>query len=470
MSRRTLLGVGSAIALALLANHARDADAKAAETAGWTTAYRPGAVDAKGRRLGGTEVRALVPFAGKLYAGLGYWMDSDKGDPGAQVLALGGADEPWRVDLQLDEVLPSGPRAGTRRYSTIGALDALTLTTDGTGARLPAPVRLLAAGPWSRAPRTDVFVRGERSGWERTTLGLARGNVRSLTQHVDRQTGVSRAFAGAAPLGIFSATYDPAAQRLVWSTAPEAWFTSGDRDDAPAEDWRVMSFTEWRGLLFATVGPCVYVRQDGPSPAWEQVYRATFPPDINMKGNGGLRGLTTIKNPAGPGEVLLVTAGGPTARVLRIDPAHAFAELVDQDVVALLSSAWHAPVGGALLAYNEMTPVSDPRTGEPVLLLGLQAWMGPQVSTPSPTWWRYHASATYLVRHADGRYEVRAMEDPTVAPLPRVAVRTMAIAPFAPGVLYAGGFDANAHPVHDTAWAFRAPLATVLGPASSAAP
>src|ERR1700722_14060619 len=145
MSRRTLLGVGSAIALGLLANHARDADAKPAPaaTAGWTTAYRPGAVDAKGQRLGGTEVRALVPFAGKLYAGLGYWMDSDKGDPGAQVLALGGVDDPWHVDLQLDEVLPSGPRAGTRRYSTIGALDTLTLTTDAKGARLPAPARLL---------------------------------------------------------------------------------------------------------------------------------------------------------------------------------------------------------------------------------------------------------------------------------------------------------------------------------------
>jgi hypothetical protein len=88
----------------------------------------------------------------------------------------------------------------------------------------------------------------------------------------------------------------------------------------------------------------------------------------------------------GRGEVLLVTAGGPEARVIRIDPERGSEAAVEQDVMALLSSAWHAPVGGVLLAYDHMTRVSDPRTGEPVLLLGLQARLRGRQSATVPTW------------------------------------------------------------------------------------
>jgi hypothetical protein len=77
------------------------------------------------------------------------------------------------------------------------------------------------------------------------------------------------------------------------------------------------------------------------------------------------------------------------------------------------------------------------------------------------------ATAKYLVRHADGSYDVYSMEDPTLpkAP-PRVSVRTMAISPFPEdqgAVVYAGGFDCNNTPVHDTAWALRGSPATALG-------
>jgi hypothetical protein len=35
-------------------------------------------------------------------------------------------------------------------------------------------------------------------------------------------------------------------------------------------------------------------RSDGPAPVWKKVYTADFPADVNMRGNGGLRGMTAI--------------------------------------------------------------------------------------------------------------------------------------------------------------------------------
>jgi hypothetical protein len=46
-----------------------------------------------------------------------------------------------------------------------------------------------------------------------------------------------------------------------------------------------------------------------------------------------------------------------------------------------------------------------------------------------------------------------------------VAVRTLAVSPFpadADGMIYAGGFDCDDVPNHDSAWALRAPLSTAL--------
>jgi hypothetical protein len=289
------------------------------------------------------------------------------------------------------------------------------------------------------------------------------GNARSFAQHVDSVTGVARAFAGSSPLGITSGVYDVASSSLRWDAAPEAWRRRDGRDDAPSEDWRVMGFAECDKRLFATIGPAIYERRDGPSPTWERVFSASFPKGFDIKGNGGLRGIACVPRKDGREEIL-VAAGGPEARVIRVDPSHGFASVVDQDVIELLSKTWRAPVTTALLAYNHIDSVEDPATGERALLLGLQAKIHRDADTAIPLWNGRPSAATYLVRHADGRYDVRTMEDPTLtAPPPRVAVRTMAVAPWDPSILYAGGFDANRKAVEDTAWALRAPVSVVFG-------
>ena len=79
----------------------------------------------------------------------------------------------------------------------------------------------------------------------------------------------------------------------------------------------------------------------------------------------------------------------------------------------------------------------------------------------SSVWHGFRAGATVLVRHADGTYDVLDLEDAALPkPPPRVAVRTLALSPFPSeeGIVYAGGFDANDLPAHDTAWALTGPL------------
>lgn len=441
-------------------------DASAAP--GWTTSYAAGAVDATGHLMEGTELRALVPFDGKLYAGIGYWEDTSARDPdlpGAQVLALDAPDASWQVDLEVDDRVDGGATAGERDNFAVSTLDSFTLTTDGSGAPLSPPARVLAMSSWSRTPGAHIWVRTATDPtWVATVLpGDTPAQGRSFGEHVDSVTGVDVALFGS-DFGIGTGAFDSTSGTVQWSTATEPWYSNGTRNDAPPSTWRVMSFVECNGVLYATVGAALYQRQDGPAPVWKKVYSHTFPPGFPIGADGGLRGAYAIPNPHGTGQVILTTADGS---VIRIDPNSDFSETVDEDVTALLSTTLGTPVGYVLLNYNHMTPAIDPGTGESVLLIGLEARPKPPVPPSVRLWNGYGAAATYLVRHANGSYDARTMEDPALAPPPpRVSIRTMAISPFQADqaqVVYAGGFDCNSFPAHNTAWALRGSLGLALG-------
>ena len=72
--------------------------------------YAAGSRDEAGRFAGGTEMRLLVPHAGRLYAGNGYWEDrpGPEGLQEAQILVLDTPGGRWRVDHAFEERLPSG--------------------------------------------------------------------------------------------------------------------------------------------------------------------------------------------------------------------------------------------------------------------------------------------------------------------------------------------------------------------------
>src|SRR5437763_9643528 len=72
--------------------------------------YAAGSRDEAGRFAGGTEMRLLVPYAGRLYAGNGYWEDrpGPGGLQGEQIRGLGTPRGRWRGGHVFAETVASG--------------------------------------------------------------------------------------------------------------------------------------------------------------------------------------------------------------------------------------------------------------------------------------------------------------------------------------------------------------------------
>jgi len=411
--------------------------------------------------IGGTEARALVTFDKRLFAGIGYWMDTETENPalpGAQVLRLDASDSEWKVDLELSDRTPRGER----EYLAISTLEKVRFDTDSGGAELPEPVDLLLASVWKRGVGLDVFSRRTGSAfqpWIKIPIAgqgeTRRGTqVRSFALHRDRVTGIDMVFAGASN-SIFVGAYSRSQQRIVWSPATE-W--QQDFVGRPAAAGRVSSFAECNGKLYAAVHGKVYERIDGSSPSWKKVFETS----IYSAKVTGLRGLTSIPNPSGSGEVLLASVEDNPSRVYRIDPhttdaSGQYGATQELDVSSFLTQTLGTRATYAGIAYNNTTEYPD-ATGRCVRRL-----IGLETITPRfpQTFGKQHfdPNAYYLIRDCSGRYALREIQDVQIDPKPElVAVRALTVSPFPSdpaGTVYAGGFDANANPVHNTAWLYK---------------
>lgn len=410
--------------------------------------------------IGGTEIRALAAFEGKLFAANGYWMDTERENPtlpGAQVLRLDGPGSAWQVDLELTDRTPRG----LRLYQAISTLQRVRFTTDGAGRPLSEPIDLLLAGVWKRGPGLDVFAHAVGHGWSKIPIvgqeNAPRGTqVRAFSLHKDRITGVDLVFAGATNASIFTGTYGSTRRNITWN--PQAELRGDFNRNLSGAKGRVSSFAECNGKLYAGAYDTIYERVDGPSPVWRQVFITTIHAQ-NSNSVTGLRGLTCIRAPSGS-NVLLASVEDNPARIYRIDPNQLHSgggnnATQELDVSSYLSEALGTKATYAIVAYNDMTPYPGSSEFCPNLLMGFE------VNTPQApqTFFRHDVAAHYLVRDCNGGYAVREIRDFQTAPKPRlVSVRTLAMSPFLsdpPGTIYAGGFDANAEPVHNTAWLYK---------------
>ncbi len=437
-------------------------DVAAADSAGFVPSFIAGSQDAAGRFMGGTEMRVLTAHAGRLYAGNGYWEDrpGSEGPQGAQILVLDQPGGPWRVDHSFGDRMPNG----RPRDLAVSALREVNFTTDAGGRRLPTQVSLLLVATWDLTGTSRVFSRDDDSGnWAAMTLAqdpTARDflpQVRSFGMHRDKITGIDHVFAGQDPRGIFQGSYDAAVPgRIRWDATPELGIARIDTSKFPGLGGRVRisSFAECNGLLYAAIGQQIYQRIDGASPSWRLVYTNPQPGHSET----GLRGLTTIRNPSGSGEVLLAAVEGSAARIIRVDP-HSGVEATELDLVAFLGGEWQMRVGYVIAAYNDMAALPAGSR----LLIGLEAFI-PAAEAVSPGhnvvnvgYGRVDAGGWYLVRQPDARYTLRRIG---LAGRPLVAVRSISASPF-PGdrALYFAGYDANKAPAHDTAWVARADVA-----------
>ncbi len=261
-------------------------------------------------------------------------------------------------------------------------------------------------------------------------------------------------FAGASN-AIFIGTYHRSQKSIVWNPQPE-WL--GDMVGRPAAKGRVSSFAECNGKLYAAVYDAIYERSDGTSPTWKKVFETTIH-GWESTSVTGLRGLTSIANPSGTGEVLLASVEDNPSRIYRIDPheieaSGRYKATLDLDVSAFLTQALGTEANYAGIAYNDTTEYSARRCS--YRLIGIEV-ITPRVSETFGKH-QFNPNAHYLIRDCSGNYALREIQDVQIVPKPvLVSVRALAVSPFASdpvGTVYAGGFDANNNPVHNTAWLY----------------
>jgi len=435
----------------------------------WTKSLPVDSRDSGIGTLGGTEARCLVAMDHKLYAGIGYWMDSEHGNPrlpGAQILRLDSPGSDWKVDLQLDERLTTGKRAGQRRYLAIAVLKTITIDSDFSGKKLPNPTDIVLAGTWDLLGKLEVF--SKESGhdhWADTPLGQTGGTyaeIRSFGIHRDRVTNIQRVFAGARITGpavasqIYSGAYDPSVPGGIrWDAKPENWL--GDLANLARTlkgSARVTGFAECNGKLYATVYNVIYERQDGNKPTWKPVW--TYEPKKPLEnGSSGFRGLTAVANPDGEGQVLLVSLEHNPGQIFRVDP-RTWTSTREMNVTNYLEQAFGTKSGYVIAGYNDMLLYDSTNHQQdcPVLIgiEGRAPLMKRAVNSHNP-------DAHYLIREPNGTYSLHEIVDPALQPKPvLISVRSLICSPFSddpPGAVYASGYDANGNPAHNTAWIYR---------------
>ena len=435
-----ICGVGMACAQSKTAN-------------GWEQSFKAGTIDkSTGKAIRGTEIIHLTAHKGRLYAGNGYWMDTRGHDktPWSQVLVLDSRDGSWKVDLAL------GPR-----HLRVTVLESVTFTTDGRGKALAAPVNLLIAASdiQDGHRQTHIWTRDdEKNTWVRTTLAgdpKYRRSTRAVIVHRDRRTGVDRIFIAAGALGVYSGVYDAKqAGKVRWDKKAEL----GPLTIRP------MAFVEANEYLYASAGVSVYRRTDGPAPVWKKVYSDNTREHWEL---GGIRGLTAVASPNGPGESILFSH---TDRIIRIDPKDGHKATVELRIRQLLQKSWGTPVRGSIIAaYSDMMPLKDPATGRTVHIAGVQGRIergGKDKKYRGDTFFGWYAGGSYLIRESDRSYRLKEVNGRWAPGKPKlVAPRTFVISPFAGDggrCVYFGGFDANFFDARDTAWIFRASVRTVL--------
>jgi hypothetical protein len=435
----------------------------------FTKDYFPGTNDRNGKLMSGVECNFIVAHKGRLYATVSTWKQKgwNRGQTtGPQVLVKMAHDAPWEVDTTF------GPE-----YGRAECLRSVTFTTDRAGQELAEPVTLLLAtttgllskgiGVWSR--------NDDAAKWTRMTFGGAHSawgtEIRALTDHVDRVTGVHAVFAAATEGMIYRGIYDPAAPGgIAWDAEPEY------RRPATMAVQRAPASCEAGGVLYVSLemdpnspgSGGVFRRVDGPKPRWEHVYEWTHAAaareaQMGHKQDRLVYGLAGAADPGNPNREMLICVRDLWAQVLGVDLTRTDTARAEFDAQRYFEKEFQSERAKVVrLAANGFTPVTHPETGQKVHLAGL--W----VAHPDGADTEQGNSSWYLVRHADGTYahgRVWTPDDPVPNKGVRGGLRTtraICVSPFPEDhgrVLYFGGFDSGLSTSPEefgyTAWIYR---------------
>ena len=381
---------------------------------GWSQSYSAGYEDQQGSFAGGSEIMHLVSHKGKLYAANGYWMDSRWVIPpegqkqSTQVLRLDSSDSAWQVDLDTGKSNGHG-----LEYMKGNVLKSVTFTREGSGKMFAKPVNLLVMASGSNFEKggaVSSWVRDDELGtWHHSlvrhgsSVGGIRWVPRDMEIHTDKVTGEEKIFMSLGNPGIVAGTYDQSVPgKIRWDRHLEFPFLKEGSFKT-----RPLGITVANGTLFFSEGGTIFRRIDGKVPTYAKVLDFHEDTDTDV---GGIRGLTTIKNPNGPGQSLLfLWAPGDRSecQVKRIDPDGKGKFTVHDEVklIDLMSATLGAEVTYTLGAHNMMYPIIDKGTGDTVHLIGFQG----NIRTKKNLRWKgsaLYAGALYAVRREDQTYKV----------------------------------------------------------------
>jgi len=426
----------------------------------WEQSYIAGSIDSDSIFMGGSEILNLETHKNKLYASLGYWEDENNIWYGgsnfnlgwAQILRLDTKDGQWEVDLNLG-----------LNFLRPEILKEVVFTKDFFSNQLENPDTILIAGAYSAnyfsgSAKANIFLRNDLSGeWNQLLVyegDLSDGesySMRDIEIYTDQITGVEHLMVSVGTKGIFSGKYNPNNEdRIEMNSTPEI---------GPL-GVRSLGITVANNNLYFSSGNKLFKRNDGQYPYYDVVHDF-----IDLEANinsavGGIRGLSTILNPSGINESLLLmwcpnSQSKGTIYRLDYNDSQEFERIYETKISLLVEDYLPgSSVSYVLGAYNEFYPIYDPITNQERHMVGVESLLQ---TGNFPTWNGFYSGGITILRNNNSEYEIEEINDYIGFNDPSlVAVRCYVKSPFDnENAIYYGGFDPNGFSSINQAWIYK---------------
>lgn len=426
----------------------------------WEQSFIAGDFDDNGIFMGGSEVLHLVSHKKKLFASIGYWQDENNvwygGDDlnigWAQIITLENEEDSWKVDLDLgyNHLRPE-------------ILKQVIFTRDHNGIPLDVPDTLLIAGAFSPnyisgLVTANIFIRNDINGsWNQTIVyegGFSSNesySMRDIEIYTDQVTGIENVIISVGTQGVFSGKYNPDVDGKI---------EIGSMPEIGPLGIRPLGITITNGHLYFSSGNKLYKRNDGEYPSYDVVHDFNDLSSYINPAVGGIRGLSTIPNPTGSDESMILMwcpDGQSKGTIFRLDPVNSqeFERVYETKVSLLVEDYLPGETVSYLLgAYNEFYFFTDPETSNDYNIIGIESLLQENIY---PSWNSYYSGGIIILRDSIGQYtlqEIDGLIDYDDNPL--VSVRSYVKSPFEnESAMYFGGFDPNGHISTNNAWIYK---------------
>jgi hypothetical protein len=426
----------------------------------WEQSFIAGNLDINGLFMGGSEVLHLVPHKNKLFASIGYWEDenniwyggNDLNLGWAQIICLENEDDSWKIDFDLG-----------LNYLRPEILKQVIFTKDYNGNTLDAPDTLLIVGAYSPnyisgIVTANIFIRNDvNSSWDQVLVyegGFPAGenySMRDIEIYTDQVTGIENLIISVGTQGIFSGKYNPNVDGKI---------EIGLNPEIGPLSIRSLGIAIANNVLYFSSGNKIFKRNDGFNPSYDVVHDFI---DLGSNINsavGGIRGLSTISNPSGVNESMLLMwcpNGQSRGTIFRLDPneSQEFDRVYETKISLLVEDYLPGETVTYLLgAYNEFYSFTDPATNEEYNIIGIESLLQ---GDNYPTWNSFYSGAIFALRDNSAQYELQEINGAIdFDDNPLVSVRCYVESPFEnEDALYFGGFDPNGYTSTNNAWIYK---------------